>query len=453
MVKSFRRLRRKIVRVITNTFSTTVTTTKREREKRRSTPPRHTKKREKMNADEASRCMDIANEKLSSAKSPDDLDSALKFAKKAVKLNASLASDVAKLVREIQRKKASGFASSSSSTAAARGEARAKEATASRTAQETKKEYVKGTAEQEKLMREIQAKKNDYYAVLSVERTATENEIKKAYRKLAVKIHPDKCQGTGAEEAFKIVSKAFACLSDAEKRAAYDRYGSEEGPQGMPGMRRRHAGQAHSPFGGFDDDIDPREIFNMFFGGGMPGVRFHTFGGNGFHSHGFHSSQQRARQQQRYRENRSDTSNRRQSEPEDLASAFTRNFMQMIPILLFLFLWAFSPAPEVHYQLFQDSPNSGYTTKLQTKKLEVPYYVKSKAQFDKSFTPGTFNRQRMEQTIERDYQGMLENSCLYERGTKERMLRSYSRDQREKGKVYEMPHCERLKELRRKMRG
>jgi len=407
-----------------------------------------------MNADEASRCMDIANEKLSSAKSPDDLDSALKFAKKAVKLNASLASDVAKLVREIQRKKASGFASSSSYTAtAARGEARAKEATASRTAQETKKEYVKGTAEQEKLMREIQAKKNDYYAVLSVERTATENEIKKAYRKLAVKIHPDKCQGTGAEEAFKIVSKAFACLSDAEKRAAYDRYGSEEGPQGMPGMRRRHAGQTHSPFGGFDDDIDPREIFNMFFGGGMPGVRFHTFGGNGFHSHGFHSSQQRARQQQRYRENRSDTSNRRQSEPEDLASAFTRNFMQMIPILLFLFLWAFSPAPEVHYQLFQDSPNSGYTTKLQTKKLEVPYYVKSKAQFDKSFTPGTFNRQRMEQTIERDYQGMLENSCLYERGTKERMLRSYSRDQREKGKNYEMPHCERLKELRRKMRG
>ena len=153
--------------------------------------------------------MDIANEKLSSAKSPDDLDSALKFAKKAVKLNASLASDVAKLVQKIQRKKASGFASSSS---AARGEARAKEATASRTAQETKKEYVKGTAEQEKLMREIQAKKNDYYAVLSVERTATENEIKKAYRKLAVKIHPDKCQGTGAEEAFKIVSKAFACL-------------------------------------------------------------------------------------------------------------------------------------------------------------------------------------------------------------------------------------------------
>ncbi len=403
-----------------------------------------------MNADEGSRCMAIALEKLSRAQSASDLDSSLKFAKKAVKLNASLASEAAKVVREIEAKKRSG-------SSFAGGEARAKEASARRTAQETsptKKEYVKGTAEQEKLMRDIQSKKNDYYAVLSVERTATDSEIKKAYRKLAVKIHPDKCQGTGAEEAFKIVSKAFACLSDSEKRAAYDRYGSEEGPQGMPGMRRRHAGQTHSPFGGFDEDIDPRELFNMFFGGGMPGgVRFHTFGGNGFHTfggNGFHS--QRARQQHRQRQNRSNNSSRRQSEPEDLASAFARNLMQMIPILLFLFLWAFSPAPEVHYQLSPNSPNSGYRTQLQTKKLDVPYYVKSKAQFDKSFTPGTFNRKRMEQTIERDYQGMLENSCLFERGTKERMLRSYSRDQREKGKVYELKHCDKLMELRQKMR-
>jgi len=410
-----------------------------------------------MNADEASRCLDIASEKLSSATNESDLDSALKFAKKAQKLNASLASAVASFAQKISERRAKGFTTSSS----APGQ-RAKEATARRTAQETsstkrEESYVKGTVEQEKLMKDIASKKNDYYAVLSVERTATENEIKKAYRKLAVKIHPDKCQGTGAEEAFKIVSKAFACLSDAEKRAAYDRYGSEEGPQGMAaGMRRRHAGQAHSPFGGFEDDIDPREIFNMFFGGGMPGVRFQTFGGNGFHTHGFHSHrEQRARQQQRQRDNRSNNSSRRQyhqSEPEHLASTFARNFMQMIPILLFLFLWAFSPAPEVHYQLFPDSPNSGYQTKLQTKKLDVPYYVKSKAHFDKSFTPGTFNRQRMEQTIERDYKGMLENSCLFERGTKERMLRSYSRDQREKGKVYEMRHCNELKKLRQKMR-
>ena len=208
-----------------------------------------------MNADEASRCLDISRSKLSSATCESDLDSALKIAEKAQKLSSSLASEAAKIARKISERRAKGFATSSS----APGE-RAKEASARRTAQETtsgstkrgEETYVKGTAEQEKLMKDIQSKKNDYYAVLSVSRTATENEIKKAYRKLAVKIHPDKCQGTGAEEAFKIVSKAFACLSDAEKRAAYDRYGSEEGPQGMAsGMRRRHAGQAHSPFGGF----------------------------------------------------------------------------------------------------------------------------------------------------------------------------------------------------------
>ena len=254
----------------------------------------------RMNADEASRCLDISRSKLSSATCESDL---VRVEMPRKRRNFHRRSEAAKIARKISERRAKGFATSSS----APGEARAKEASARRTAQETsptKKEYVKGTTEQEKLMRDIQSKKNDYYAVLSVERTATDSEIKKAYRKLAVKIHPDKCQGTGAEEAFKIVSKAFACLSDAEKRAAYDRYGSEEGPQGMAsGMRRRHAGQAHSPFGGFEDDIDPREIFNMFFGGGMPGVRFQTFGGNGFHTHGFHSHrEQRARQQQRQRE-------------------------------------------------------------------------------------------------------------------------------------------------------
>ena len=158
-----------------------------------------------------------------------DLDR-LKFAKKAVKLNASLASEAAKVVREIEGKKRAGLFA---------GEARAKEASARRTAQETSptKRIRQRDGRTRKVDARHQSKKNDYYAVLSVERTATDSEIKKAYRKLAVKIHPDKCQGTGAEEAFKIVSKAFACLSDSEKRAATIGT-SEEGPQGMSGMKK-----------------------------------------------------------------------------------------------------------------------------------------------------------------------------------------------------------------------
>ncbi|ACO67980.1 predicted protein, partial [Micromonas commoda] len=76
-------------------------------------------------------------------------------------------------------------------------------------------------------MARVRRANDDYYKILGIERGATDDEIKKAYRKTALKLHPDKCQATGADEVFKQVSRAFACLSDADKKAAYDRYGTE----------------------------------------------------------------------------------------------------------------------------------------------------------------------------------------------------------------------------------
>lgn len=75
----------------------------------------------------------------------------------------------------------------------------------------------------------------DYYKVLAITKGATDEEIKKAYRKMALRYHPDKNKSIGAEEKFKEVAEAYEVLSDKKKRDIYDKYG-EEGLKGSRGM-------------------------------------------------------------------------------------------------------------------------------------------------------------------------------------------------------------------------
>ena len=104
---------------------------------------------------------------------------------------------------------------------------------------------------------------------MGVTKSASEDDIKKQYKKLAIKVHPDKNRAPQAEAAFKKVSVAYACLTDKEKRKIYDLTGEEPG-QNHPSQRRSNgrAGFRHSEF---EQEIDPQEIFEMFFGGGMYG--------------------------------------------------------------------------------------------------------------------------------------------------------------------------------------
>ncbi len=116
------------------------------------------------------------------------------------------------------------------------------------------------------------AEKRDYYDVLGVPKSATEAEIKKAYRTLAKKYHPDVNKEPDAEEKFKEINEAYEVLRDEEKRKAYDQFGFA----GMDGAQANGFGGFSS--GGFDDFGD---IFSQFFGSGFGGG-FSGFGGNAY---------------------------------------------------------------------------------------------------------------------------------------------------------------------------
>ena len=119
------------------------------------------------------------------------------------------------------------------------------------------------------------SRKRDYYEILEVERSSTEEEIKRSYRKLAVKFHPDKNPGDHeAEERFKELGEAYDVLMEPQKRAAYDRYG--------------HAAFQQGGMGGGGGFHDPFDLFREVFGasGGTGGIFEHFFGGGGGDSSG-----------------------------------------------------------------------------------------------------------------------------------------------------------------------
>lgn len=108
--------------------------------------------------------------------------------------------------------------------------------------------------------------KKDYYEVLGLEKGASEDEIKRAFRKLAIKYHPDKNQGNKeAEEKFKEINEAYQVLSDPDKRAKYDQFGTAD--FNGSGFEGGFGGFDFSDIGGFGD------IFESFFGGGFGSSR------------------------------------------------------------------------------------------------------------------------------------------------------------------------------------
>lgn len=148
------------------------------------------------------------------------------------------------------------------------------------------------TAEQEKVVLEVlEHDKHAFYEILRIEKGSSDVEIKKAYRKLAIKLHPDKNPYPRAHEAFKLINRAFEVLGDPQKRTIYDQIGRDPddrsaaaaagaGPgAGFSGMGTRAGFDEFNPFEQFfrqQQQFPQEDIFDFLFSGGSP------FGGSPF---------------------------------------------------------------------------------------------------------------------------------------------------------------------------
>ncbi|KAJ3784829.1 hypothetical protein GGU10DRAFT_434969 [Lentinula aff. detonsa] len=344
-----------------------------------------------MNKDEAIRCLSIAQKHRDAA----NYSSARKFALKSISLFET--PEARKLLQSIDDAEAASASSSSSKSSGTKSNAAsssasgaeshpsASGATHRHTHTQSSSTQANGTAgglggekreyttEQHAIVKKIRAcKVTEYYEIMSLKRDCEEVEVKKAYRKLALALHPDKNGAPGADEAFKLVSKAFQVLSDPQKRRAYDASGAD--PEDRTA---RSSGFSANSFGGgqaFEGEMSPEDLFNMFFGGG--GTAFGggfgggpvfttTFGPGGFRTTRMGGPNGATRQQHQQHGNEVPRS----------------TFIQLLPlIILFAFsmlsalpnLFSTPPVPDPNFSF---APTTRYYMERHTPTRDVIYHI------------------------------------------------------------------------------
>lgn len=271
-----------------------------------------------------------------------------------------------------------------------------------------------------------------FYEILGLEKSVSDAEIKKAYRKLSLLTHPDKNGYDGADEAFKMVSRAFQVLSDAEKKEKYDRFGGDPDNRFGPG-----AATASSPFSGFaarspggrgpmfEDEISPEELFNRFFGGGGMGggpfgggvpmfndgsqFVFNLGGGPGFRVHQFGGNRPRRRP----REANGTGEEQPRSALGALSNLLPLLILFVLPILSSLFSSAMPSGPNVHFQ--PGPPNTMHRT---SQRLRIDYYLDPKDVID-------YNGRKMnelDKKAENQFVTQLQYECQIEQRTRNAMV-------------------------------
>ncbi|CAB4432082.1 unnamed protein product [Rhizophagus irregularis] len=383
-----------------------------------------------VNKDEALRSLEIARSKLASG----NIAVAIKFAQKSINLYPT--PEAQDFLKRVENNK------TTTQTTGKENDHHRKASPTPPSPSSSSREHKQGRQTKEYTKEQVDAVKriracgvHDFYAILGISKDASDLEVKKSYRKLALQMHPDKNGAPGADEAFKLVSKAFQVLSDPQKRAAFDENGIDPDsrntgmPSGFGGARFNANGAV------FADDISPEEIFNMFFNTDS-GFHSATFVGPGF----------RARRFQRASPNGDGVQ-------EQQSSAFL-TFLQLLPLIL-LFLFSLSsnwltpiPEPIPPYSLQQ---TSHHTHTKYTNLLNVQYFVDPKS--FSSFEQNPRKLQRVEDNVEVTYVKSLTSQCNNEAIYRHRKINEASgwvfRDEEKlkEAQQIKMPNCEKLMEL------
>ncbi|KHN95525.1 Dna-J like membrane chaperone protein [Metarhizium album ARSEF 1941] len=318
----------------------------------------------------------------------------------------------------------------------------------------------------------------DILALESVKTTCTEADIKKAYRKQSLLTHPDKNGHEHADEAFKMVSRAFGVLGDKEKREKYDKFGTD------PDSRFASA-QAQNPFSGFasrqasggmgrggagvwEEEVSPEEMFARFFGGGGgpfagetrtrsfqspsrtgtdraafdagPQFVFNLGGGPGIRVHQFGGARPRRRP--------------REAQEAEQQQGGLQNLMTLLPILIFFILPMISSlftggSSGSSIPMRYDEPQPPYTERRYTPNHKVKYYVNPRDV--QSLSKSKLSQ--LDHTAEANFIRFLDNKCEHENIAQRRLREDAmgwfyeDAEKMEQANRYPKPNCDRLRSL------
>ncbi|KAI8345360.1 DnaJ domain-containing protein [Blakeslea trispora] len=392
------------------------------------------------NKDEALKCLNIAKSALGLG----NLSKALKFCEKSIRLFPTTQAEQLLSAIKNNTKRPSQNSSFVTEERSRQRQSQPAESVAS---------DRKYTSEQLQAVKTILACGRDYYKVLLVDRSATDAQIKKAYRKQALRFHPDKNSAPGADEAFKLVAKAFDVLSDSNKRAIHDEGGDIDNSRGRSSASSYYQSQ-HTYQRRYAEEVTPEDLFNMFFGSGM-----RSGFGTGFRQH---HSQFRSRQQHQQRSGRQQQQYQRQHQ-QQYQQHHTNGLSQFLPVILLLLLaiitMLFSFESEPPYSFRPTPPNTNLRT---TQSNHINYYVNPKV-FDKTIKNNRYKFQKTEKQIESDWLSELRHACQQEQRHKSNLLsqadgimfgiigrneKAYKRAQNMK-----LKSCNELRRLSRKIRS